>query len=1192
MGVLSNDEQSHDAVLLRVSRLEEAYLAYASAVHWYGVGPRPEEVHVVSPRRYKLARSGGLGIRPATVKREKFFGFARQRRAGIEILVSDKEKTLLDCLERMDRSGGILPAARFLLRFRADLALDRLLEYGIRMRNSAVFKRLGFLIEFYGLHGPREVAPLRARIGKGVSPLDPTRPALGRIVSRWGLRLNAEPAALEQIRDGLPGAAALVDPARFSLPECGAMLLKRPQLLRKVSSLAARKRLVSLVAPTGYGKTTLMAEVSRATRLVPCPLRFHPGDGELRGIARLLLASLARAFPGLDPQLACVIERIDPGRIITDLPVLLHRELSSLARQGVLFLWDDFQNLAQAREITTLIDGLLAHLPVDVHWIVASQVDLPLDLCPLRLRGDILELGEDDLAFDREELGRLVRARLAFEPGAGCLERLHRRTRGWVAMTALLLHGFRGTGPQDLAREVEELQGSEKDIYTFLANRLFEREPPEIREFMTAVAPLGAIDHAIAEHLCPSSRGQGWIDHLERRHVLHPMDRQRVRYEFHPLFRRFLLAHLERTGGSRAREIHRQAARFYLALGQGDAARDAIDHLLEADDAPDAAAALEGRVEDLFTRGELSWLDETLARLRGRLSPVPPWVTLWHGRVLERRGRFQDALRLYTDLDRSLSAGHVSERIELLLSLGQLQRTWGSPEDASATFARGLALCDAGRLPAEDRVGFVAGQGFVHMAAGRDRLARTRFSRALATYRSVQRPSQVASMYQHLGVASYRLGDLARAVWSYRRSLAIYREQGDRWGTAHCLSHLGVSLLVMGEYREGMEILEDALALHQQLRDLWGQTQGLIRLGSAHRVTGDYARADRCYTQAEDLAASTGVPRHRVELLLCRSDYFVKLGRPLEASRCTGEARRLMPALAGYEAQFRPFLDASHGAIARARGKVRAAIRWYEKAVDGFSRLHFKYELAGHRWALAHVHDACGEMDRARELMHKVARQASRSGYVFWEWDTYAPLYVVGLTTGRGATFDYCSRILALIPPDQVEAALAGLSRPELVETYRRHMAHGPAAAGRHRITSHERVRIATEQEVLAIRSDRRRTILLVDVPERVVRLPDGRLVALGQSKTLLALFTHFLRNPRVAFDLAALSGAVWGVPVPNPSHLTRVRVAIARLRRLLGDEPDLIVTLPAGRAGEHRGARYGLRSGVEFVLLERAEGR
>jgi predicted transcriptional regulator of viral defense system len=67
---------------------------------------------------------------------------------------------------------------------------DRVFDYALRMNNSAVFKRLGYLLEHHRLADGPYLARLRQHLRPGYSKLDPLNPLRGPHCHRWQLRIN------------------------------------------------------------------------------------------------------------------------------------------------------------------------------------------------------------------------------------------------------------------------------------------------------------------------------------------------------------------------------------------------------------------------------------------------------------------------------------------------------------------------------------------------------------------------------------------------------------------------------------------------------------------------------------------------------------------------------------------------------------------------------------------------------------------------------------------------------------------------------------------------------------------------------------------------------------------------------------------------------------------------------------------
>jgi len=121
------------------------------------------------------------------------FGTRQVWREGGPVPVSDRERTLVDCLDDPSLGGGLRHTVEALLAYseQPDIDWRKLVGYGDRLGNSTLFKRLGYLVETLGI-GNRELADAcLERIRAGLGRLDPALPNHGPAIGRWGLRANA-----------------------------------------------------------------------------------------------------------------------------------------------------------------------------------------------------------------------------------------------------------------------------------------------------------------------------------------------------------------------------------------------------------------------------------------------------------------------------------------------------------------------------------------------------------------------------------------------------------------------------------------------------------------------------------------------------------------------------------------------------------------------------------------------------------------------------------------------------------------------------------------------------------------------------------------------------------------------------------------------------------------------------------------
>lgn len=174
-----------------------SYVGFWSALNYHGMTEAtPPAVFVATTVARARRTVLDVPVVFVTLRPWKMFGTASVRIEGEEVPLSDPEKTLVDCLDHPEHAGGIPVVAPALREVWGGLDVPRFLRYARRMRNSAVLKRLGYLLEASGRES--DAARLRAEpLGAGYPKLDPGLPTVGSTTERWKLRLNVPRELME-----------------------------------------------------------------------------------------------------------------------------------------------------------------------------------------------------------------------------------------------------------------------------------------------------------------------------------------------------------------------------------------------------------------------------------------------------------------------------------------------------------------------------------------------------------------------------------------------------------------------------------------------------------------------------------------------------------------------------------------------------------------------------------------------------------------------------------------------------------------------------------------------------------------------------------------------------------------------------------------------------------------------------------
>ena len=181
----------------------EGAVGYWTALHHWGMTEQiPRTVFVQIQRRKSRSQVTVLGVRYEfiIITGRKFFGIATRWSDGVEFRITDREKTVLDALDRPDLCGG-LPVVASALASSDGLDWNRLDQYLKRFESGAIYKRLGYLVETLEVpvrDRPRRLVAWKRRLSQGVALLDPRGPKKGPIDSQW--RVQANVSGLESRR--------------------------------------------------------------------------------------------------------------------------------------------------------------------------------------------------------------------------------------------------------------------------------------------------------------------------------------------------------------------------------------------------------------------------------------------------------------------------------------------------------------------------------------------------------------------------------------------------------------------------------------------------------------------------------------------------------------------------------------------------------------------------------------------------------------------------------------------------------------------------------------------------------------------------------------------------------------------------------------------------------------------------------
>ena len=380
--------------------------------------------------------------------------------------------------------------------------------------------------------------------------------------------------------------------------------VQRMALLRRLES--AGEPLVLLVAPSGFGKTSLLAEWAATTDVQVAWLSCDESCGEPAQFWPRLTACLAARWPAMGSDAALIVER--PSWDDPDLVDALARALAELPAAAAVVI-DDAQ-FAEASQRT--LASVAQRLPGHVRLLVASQHNLVFSTSRLRLAGVIAELRAGDLAFTEVEVEQLLElAGLGRELIDG--RRLRALTEGWPAGVQMAVLAMRAGG--DPREVIDALASTTQEASDYLANEVLNRLPPGLAGFSTKICVLDEFDAQLCEAVGGQDDARGLLDRVVADDLfIYQVGQAGERFRLHQMFAAFLRARLKSLGGRQFRDAHLRAA---AALQERGDWLGALRHAMAAADMQLAAAIL---ADSMFTILDVTHAQEAKAVARAWLA--------------------------------------------------------------------------------------------------------------------------------------------------------------------------------------------------------------------------------------------------------------------------------------------------------------------------------------------------------------------------------------------------------------------------------------------------------------------------------------------------------------------------------------------------------------------------------------------
>ncbi len=477
------------------------------------------------------------------------------------------------------------------------------------------------------------------------------------------------------------GSAYPIQVAKVQRPALRDETLERPRLLDWLR-VKVHGRVVLVLADAGYGKTTLLADFARRTRMRTLWYRLDPDDRDWVTLLHHLIAAGREHDAEFAPETAGLLAEVGVGGPSREAVVeRFVRELPDIAVGGAALIFDDFHLVDDAPDVRYLAREVVAHAPDRLSVVFASRRAPGIPLAKLRAVGEVAELETDALRFDIAETTQLFTETYGRRIDADVLEDLAARTEGWIASLQLVQAALRDRSPAEIRRFVRTLTGADHELYDYLAEEVVGDLEDDLQRFLMQTSILQVVTPELAE--VASGQDPADVARLmaaaERLTLLSRLSGgPRTHQRYHPLVRGFLEARFRAIDGPDAvAALHRRTAAAAAATDWKVAAH----HYREAGDTEAMLGVVAGAIPTIMGNGQYALAEAFIGPISAK--DRPPGFELILSRVDMQHGDYESAIAASQAV---LDAGVADpvQRDHALLNLVTLATNYGDAEKAIA----------------------------------------------------------------------------------------------------------------------------------------------------------------------------------------------------------------------------------------------------------------------------------------------------------------------------------------------------------------------------------------------------------------------------------------------------------------------------------------------------------------------------
>jgi LuxR family maltose regulon positive regulatory protein len=431
-------------------------------------------------------------------------------------------------------------------------------------------------------------------------------------------------------------------------------VIHRPRLLKQLQSPS---NLILVVAPAGYGKTTLVDSWLESTPMPSAWLSLDESDNDFSTFIHYLIVAIQTRFPLIGSRtMQLFATTTSPS--ISSVSNSLTNELSSIDQEFILVI-DDY-HLIHNRVIHQLLADLTRRPPPSLHLVLVGRNDPALPLPGLRARGLVTELRTSDLRFTLDEIAIFFRDALEINVTDEELAILAEKTEGWPVSLRLAAVYFQHSGSSSLIGSNQS--GGNRYLIDYMVNEITTLLPGDVKDFLMKTSILdqlcGSLCDAVMGFDVNSGRSQKQLEWLHHSDLFTTSVENALGwYRYHHLFRQFLFSELKLSlPPDEVAAFYLRASSWFESQGF---LKEAIAHAFSAGDVNTAVAIFVRHRRDITNLDNWQALQQLLSLFPREIINSHPELKLAEVTLYIYQNQYSQMAALIDEAESMLAKSHL-----------------------------------------------------------------------------------------------------------------------------------------------------------------------------------------------------------------------------------------------------------------------------------------------------------------------------------------------------------------------------------------------------------------------------------------------------------------------------------------------------------------------------------------------------